>query len=44
MSADSVGSAFAQIPDMVVPTIDNTDVVAFEGVNAHQSMKIGVLI
>ncbi|MCH5209633.1 MAG: S-layer homology domain-containing protein [Oscillospiraceae bacterium] len=31
---------FAQIPETVVPTIDNAAVVVQEGVNAHQSMRI----
>lgn len=30
----------AQIPETVVPTIDNAAVVVQEGVNAHQSMRI----
>jgi hypothetical protein len=33
-------SAFAQIPETQVSTIDNAAVVAFNGVNAHQSMNI----
>jgi len=33
-------SAFAQIPETQVSTIDNAAVVAFDGVNAHQSMNI----
>ena len=33
-------SAFAQIPETQVSTINNAAVVAFDGVNAHQSMNI----
>ena len=33
-------SAFAQIPETQVSTINNAAVVAFDRVNAHQSMNI----